>query len=184
MLNQTLRWVAVVALCASTAAFAQARGRTDGPEGSEYGKGGYQAAGGGKFSLALDWGAALDADGAGVGGARAGPPLFLGGTASYWADEWFVMDLSASYLFSSGKTNLLIGPRLRTGYFPVSASLGLQAGMIWIPDTGVRFGLSPSLGADVLISDKLLLGLALAVDLPLGGGGAAWRPHMTVGYRF
>src|SRR6266849_4177515 len=75
MIRRSL-WVGVIALAMlglATDVFAQSRGRTDGPEGSEYGKGGYNRLGGAQqFSLALDWGAAIESD-----NTYTGSPLFL-----------------------------------------------------------------------------------------------------------
>jgi hypothetical protein len=172
----TLLMVAVLA--GPAAALAQERGRTDGPEGSEYGKGGYSRAGGGNFSLGLDWGAALE------GGPASGPPLFVGVTAGYWGDEWFVLEASGAYLLNSERVNLLVGPRFRTAFWPVSFSVGLKAGAITSPAQGLRFGLSPELGFDTVVGDHVLLGLGYALDLPLGGLGAAHRIFMKIGYRF
>jgi len=178
-----MKRLALLLLALPLAASAQPRGRTDGPEGSEYGTGGYSRSSEGHFSLEANWGASLiddqytrDFDGA---------PLFVGLTASYWGDDWYQMDLSGAYLFNDGRFNLLAGPRFRTTGYPVSFHLGLKAGAIFIPDTTVRFGLSPQVGADVLFAnDHVLAGLAYAVDVPVGGGGVANRIFMNVGYRF
>lgn len=161
----------------SLGALAQERGRTDGPEGSELGKGGYQRAGGGRYSLTLNWGASLQ-DG------KSSPPLFFGATGSFWADDWFVLDLSGSYLLNSGRLNLLAGPKLRTAFAPISGFIALQAGAMVVPESGLRFGLSPQLGGDLMMGDHLLLGLGYALDLPIGGDGAGHRVFMNVGYRF
>jgi hypothetical protein len=171
------------------AAQAQERGRTDGPEGSEYGKGGYSRAPlGGNFSIQLDWGGAvLD------NGANGGTPMVIGGTLTFWQDDWFLLDLSGAYLANGKRTDLLIGPRFRTPYWPVSLSLGLKAGAIFFPqvlDTSstVRFGLSPQVGLDLLFNDKIPLGLNYALDIPIGTPAGvdliAHRIYLSVGYRF
>ena len=155
---------------------AQQRGRTDGPEGSEIGKGGYRSPGEGPLSLALTWGASLPGD--------PGPPLFVGLTGTLWLDEWFVFDVAPAYLANSQRFNLLAGPRFRTFGYPVSGSLGLHAGGIVTPEVGLRFGLSPNIGVEALV-DRYLMGLHYALDLPLGGDAAVnHRVFMNVGYRF
>jgi hypothetical protein len=177
-MRRTTRWMSLaLVLLVPPLATAQPRGRTDGPEGSEIGKGGYRSADGGMFSLALSWGAGLPAD--------RGAPLFVGFTGTLWLDEWFVLDVAPSYLASSGRVNLLLGPRFRTATWPVSGTLGLHAGPIITPDVGLRFGLSPNIGVDAVVDGHYLLGLQYALDLPIGGGaGPNHRLFMNLGYRF
>lgn len=164
------------ALLGSSVGWAQERGRTDGPEGSEYGKGGYEKHGGGSFSVQADLGAAIQ-DGA------TGVPLYGGATASFWASDWFLLDLSGGYLGPNGKVNVLAGPRFRTATWPISGTLGLKAGAIFTR-SGLRFGLSPQAGADLLFHDRFLLGLNYAPDIAIGGDGVAHRIFMSIGYRF
>lgn len=170
-------------------ALAQERGRTDGPEGSEYGKGGYEDLHGGRFSLELNWGAAVNQE-ASPAGAPEGPPLFLGLTASFWGDDWYQLDVSGAYLMDGGRLDLLVGPRFRTYGYPLSLHVGFKAGAIFIPEVGVRFGMSPQVGADFLVGDRdnILLGLAYAMDIPQpldsDGGNLAHRVFLSFGYRF
>ena len=182
----TLKTLAGAALLLSLAApglaAAQDRGRTDGPEGSEVGKGGYARPSGGRFSLQLDWGASFK-DSMPLGGVPSGPPLFAGLTASLWADDWFVLDAFVGYMADSARLDVLIGPRFRTGFYPVSLSAGLRAGPIFTA-VGARFGLSPTFGAELQLSSHILLGLNYAVDVPIRGDGVGHRIYMNVGYRF
>ncbi len=166
----------------SAASLAQSRGRTDDPEGSEYGKGGYQRIGGAQqFSLAFDWGAAVESDTRRYGGA----PLFFGLTASYWMTDWFLLDASANYLLSSKKFDLLLGPRFRTVTWPISFVVGLKAGPIFFNDNSVRFGIAPQAGFDLMLERHVILGLSYEPDIPLGDdGGVSHRIFMTIGYRF
>lgn len=174
----------VAAMAAPLSANAQERGRTDGPEGSEYGKGGYADPGGGAFSLEFNWGAAMHA-GPHRRGAPEGPPLFLGATASFWGDDWVQLDVSGAYLLDGGRVDLLAGPRFRTYGWPLSLSVGLKAGLMVIPQEGTFFGLSPQVGADLLLGNEhVLLGLGYAPDIPIGGGSLAHKLFMNIGYRF
>ncbi|WP_224365374.1 hypothetical protein [Hyalangium versicolor] len=181
----TLALLAVVPLSAG----AQERGRTDGPEGSEYGKGGYSRQRDGRFSLQFDWGAAVNQESP-PPGAPEGPPLFLGATASFWGDDWFQLDFSGAYVLDGGRLDLLVGPRFRTYGYPLSLYAGLKAGAIFIPEIGTRFGLSPQVGADLMMGDRenILLGLSYALDIPLpaeaDGGSNTHRVFMSLGYRF
>lgn len=182
-MNAAARLAAVLILAAPAASFAQGRGRTDGPEGSEYGKGGYDSPGGGPVSLEVNWGASLQ-DKSTLRGVSQGSPLFVGVTASYWAYDWFLVDANADYLFDSQKINLLVGPRLRTQYFPLSFSVGLRAGAIVHKNDGVYFGISPQAGFDMLLGRRFLLGLGYAADIPVGIEGVAHRVFLNLGVRF
>src|SRR6476619_921154 len=102
-----------LAVCslAATSAMAQGStgGRTDGPEGSEIGHGGYTSASGDKFSLALNWGASVQ-ESQPLTPTQA--PLFVGITASWWSDQIWLLDLSAQYLFNNQRVNIFVGPRV------------------------------------------------------------------------
>jgi hypothetical protein len=113
-------------------------------------------------------------------------PLFVGATASVWGDDWYQLDFSGAYVLNDGRVNLLVGPRFRTYGFPVSLNAGLKAGAILIPDTGLRFALSPQAGVDLLFGgqERFLLGLGYALDIPVGSGGITNRLFMNIGYRF
>ncbi|MFL5321176.1 MAG: hypothetical protein ACJ790_16065 [Myxococcaceae bacterium] len=170
-------------LLGASAAFAQnTGGRTDGPEGSEIGHGGYSSASGDRFSLALNWGASVQES---QPLTPTSAPLFVGVTASWWADQILVLDLQGQYLFNNSRVNVFVGPRVRTGFYPISLYLALHAGPIIIPGLGVRFGVSPEIGADLLIKRHVTLGLGYAPDLAIGGDAAFnHRIFMNVGYRF
>ncbi|MFY0529402.1 hypothetical protein ACN28I_41635 [Archangium gephyra] len=168
-------------------AHAQGRGRTDGPEGSEYGKGGYSRTSDSRFSLELNWGAAFAADASTV--RRGSVPMFFGATASLWGADWYQFDLSGAYVLQNEQWSVLAGPRFRTYGFPVSFNAGLKAGGFFIPDAGFRFGLSPQVGVDLLAAnERLVLGLGYALDIPFVGSGdfrgLMNRLFMNVGYRF
>jgi hypothetical protein len=175
--------VLAAAVLVSLSAQAQPRGRTDGPEGSEYGKGGYADPMSSRFSLELNWGAAVAAESWRWG---EGPPLFVGLTASVWGDDWYQLDFSGAYLLNSGQVNLLVGPRFRTYGFPLSFNAGLKAGAILLPEAGLRFALSPQAGVDLLLGseERFLLGLGYALDIPIGSLALTNRLFMNVGYRF
>ncbi len=169
----------IVLLGAPALAVAQERGRTDGPENSEWGKGGYSRPGSNRFSLGLDFGAAIPSNS--FGAVRT--PLYVGLTASYWAMDYFTLDFSPSYSFANDQTNLLLGPRFRTAGYPVSAFVGVKAGPMLVPGA-VYFGISPSVGADLVLAEHILAGLAYNLDIPFGALGYVHRVGMTVGYRF
>lgn len=172
---------AISVACASSAFAQNTGGRTDGPEGSEIGQGGYTSAGGDRFSLALNWGASVqDAQPLIPNSA----PLFVGVTGSWWADQILLLEISGQYLANNNRVNLLVGPKVRTGFWPVSLYAALKAGIIVIPSAGVRFGLAPEIGADLLIKRKVTLGLGYAPDIAIGGAPVNHRIFMSIGYLF
>jgi hypothetical protein len=175
------RWgaIAVALSLLSTAAWAE--GRTDGPEGSEIGHGGYdRPANYGWFSLQLDWGAALLNN-----GASDGAPLQIGGTLSFWQDDWFLLEFSGEYLARGQRIDALVGPRFRTPGWPVAFSVGLKAGAIFLPDNLVRFGVVPQAGFDLDVHRGMLVGINYAMDIPIDSVDLiAHRVFLSVGYRF
>jgi hypothetical protein len=172
------------AVVAPLSAQAQERGRTDGPEGSEYGKGGYSRRSGSGFALELNWGAAFVARQS-ESRSLSGPPLFIGGTASFGSADWLQFDISGAYVLQNGQVSALLGPRFRTYGYPVSFNAGLKAGAFLVPDEGLRFGLSPQAGVDVLLAnDRIVLGLGYALDIPIAERGLTNRLFMNAGYRF
>jgi hypothetical protein len=170
-------WIFAVALVLPVIASAQkSGGRTDGPEGSEIGYGGYTRVGGsGNFSLQLDFGAGFPASRV---------PLLFGGTGSFWVDDWFVVDATAHHVLQN-KTIIQVGPRFRTPTYPVSAHLGVKAGPVIYPGV-VAFALSPQLGADIVLSEHILMGLNYNLDLAFLSSvvDVSHRVYMSLGYRF
>ncbi|MBM7114223.1 hypothetical protein [Archangium primigenium] len=162
--------------------WAQRRGRTDGPERSEYGRGGYSRQSSPRFSLTFDWGAGFAAEQSRL--RSGGPPLFIGGTASFWGADWYQFDVSGNYVLQNGLVNVLVGPRFRTYGLPVSFYAGLKAGAFLVPDEGLRFGLSPQVGVDLLPRGPFLIGLGYALDVPIASHGITNRLYMNVGFKF
>ncbi len=177
---QLRRGALLLSLLAGAVSYAQERGRTDGPEGSEYGKGGYQRPSGalGRFSLGLDFGAAAS----NAPSASLGVPLLVGLTASGWFDDWFVLDAGAIYNFNQSRVQVSVGPRFRTIFWPVSLYAGVKAGPVFGP-SGIRFAISPVVGADMVVGEHLVAGLAYAYDIVFGEDDTH-RAFMTIGYRF
>jgi hypothetical protein len=159
-------------------ACAEERGRTDGPEGEEIGKGGYEPAGDGHLFLGLQWGAALSDD-----DDDRGAPLFIGGAAQYWLDDWLQLEAGADYVWRTKSTNVLVGPKFRATFEPLSLCLGLEAGAIFISGDGARFLLSPTAGADLLLGRHLLVGLYYAFDAAIGADQLTHRIFLALGIR-
>jgi hypothetical protein len=181
------RWGALAVGLSLLSGAALAEGRTDGPEGSEVGHGGYSRPSNyGSFSAQLDWGAAILDN-----GATYGAPIQIGGTLSFWQDDWFLLDLSGEYLDRGKRFDLLVGPRFRTPFWPVAFSLGFKAGPTWLFDPAgnasavVRFAVSPQIGADLMLYHGLIAGLTYALDIPISDTNLmAHRVFLNLGYRF
>lgn len=130
----------------------------------------------------LDLGASI-ADRGPLAGLDEGPPLYLGVTAGYAPWRWLLLEASGGWLANDGSLAALAGPRLRTGYYPISASLALKAGAVFL-QTGVRFDLSPEVGAELRIGGRGLLGLGYAVDFVVGDPVLYHRVFLRGGYWF
>ncbi len=135
-----------------------------------------------EVELALDFGASI-ADRGPLAGLDEGPPVFLGLTAGYAATEWLLLEGFGGWLANDSSVVLLAGPRLRTGYYPISASLGLKAGAVLL-GTGLRFNLAPEVGAEMRIGGRGLLGLGYAVDFVPGDPVLYHRVYLRGGYWF
>ena len=161
---------------------AQARGRTDGPEGSEIGKGGYESGPGGLggFSLTLDGGGAIA-----IKGSQFSPPLFAGLTASFWDADFYRIDLSGFYVPDPKLWGVLLGPSFHTTTWPVAFSIGFQGGL-HIPHQGsVDFVLSPRIGMDWITQSHFQLGVFANWDLNLANYDLSIvRVGLSLGWRF
>ncbi len=160
-------------------AIASERGRTDGPEGSEIGKGGYERPGASNGSLAFEWGAAFGDD------SDKGAPLYLGVKGGYSLNYW--IDAEASFLYSIPTESyaLLLGPSFRSDALdPIILFAGIKAGPMVFPGSKLYLGISPEVGAELLMGDRASVGLKYAVDFPISRDLIAHRIGMTLGYRF
>ena len=177
--------LAMASLLAAGPALAQDRGRTDGPEGSEIGKGGYVPASGGvgAFSLQLDGGGAFLTK-----GPQFSPPLFAGVTATYWGTEYYRFDVSGAWISANDAIDIweaLAGPSFVVWTYPMSFSLGLQAGA-QIPTQGdAQFILSPRAGLDFFAESHVKVGLNFNYDIVLADTDRSiMRVYLNLGYRF
>lgn len=140
-------------------------GRTDGPEGSEVGQGGYRRAPGpGAFQVTLDAGGAITDESSRV--ALKDRPYFFGVDLGWSPDDWLLLELTGAYDFDLERTLVLVGPRLRTPASPFALSAGVKAGLM-ARDGDARFGVTPQVGAELEASDRFVLGLHYALDIPM-----------------
>ena len=155
-----MRRIALIALLAlAVGAQAATPGRTDGPEGSEYGKGGYwQKAQHGRFYTEGFLGTAM------VERADTETSLISGLDVGYMVEEWLafrvgfarILDQNIN-LYASGVRSAYI-TRPFNYYFSLDAEL-------YSPEVGdTRFGIVPGVGAEVMLSDRLRAGLRFQRD--------------------
>ncbi len=176
--------LAAASLLALSPALAQDRGRTDGPEGSEIGKGGYTPASGGPSPISLQ----IDAGGAFTQtGPQFSPPFFVGLTGTYWGTEYYRLDLSGAWIPNSGNNiwEGMLGPSFVIWMYPMAMSLGVQAGG-YVPQHGdAQFVLSPRVGLDFFVESRVKIGLNANWDIaPANFDASIVRAYLNLGYRF
>ena len=140
-------------------------GRTDGPEGSEYGKGGYSRYGlGGQYFLEGFFGSAqVDVE---VEGAdNTSQTDLLGGlTLGYQIEDWLSFQFGYGHISEQSINLYSVGARSRYDLSPFGYFLTLDAGLL-APDVGdTKFTVTPGAGVDLVISEKLQVGLAFQHD--------------------
>lgn len=151
--------LAILALAVPT--FADDSGRTDGPEGSEYGKGGYRywSTGGAYFLEGFVGAAVVDTD-----LEVSETDLFSGVNAGYMVEDWLAVQLGFGHI-SDQKTNLFsAGMRSSYDLDPFSYSFSLDT-ELYSPDVGsTKFGIAPGVGAEMHLSERLHIGLRFQHD--------------------
>ncbi len=157
-----MRRIALIALLALAAgAQAATPGRTDGPEGSEYGKGGYHhKAQYGRFYTEGFLGAAMVERDA----ADTETNLVTGLNVGYMVEEWLAFQVGFAHILEQD-TNLYVGG-VRSAYVtrPFNYYFSLDA-ELYSPEIGdASFGIVPGVGAEVVLSDRLRAGLSFQRD--------------------
>ncbi len=182
MRNAVRSLVVCLVVLGTNTALAQERGTTQGPEGSEIGKGGYVSGPGGLggFSITADGGGAIT-----IKGGQFSPPLFAGLTASFWDADFYRIDLSGFYVPDPKLWGALLGPSFHTTTWPVAFSIGFQGGL-HIPNAGsVNFILSPRVGMDWITQSHFQLGVFANWDINLADfDRSIVRVGLSIGWRF
>jgi len=163
-------WMAIgcIAACAGVASAAEPPpGRTDGPEGSEVGLGGYAHYGtpGSVFIEPFFGAAAVDIDLENSGDESSQTDLIYGANVGYLMEDWLGVQLGYGYIAGDQKAGIYsAGIRNILRYEPFNWYLRLDA-ELYSPDVGdSHFGIAPAVGAEVVISDKLSAGLQYQHD--------------------
>jgi opacity protein-like surface antigen len=147
---------ALAALLVTSTAVAETGGRTDGPEASEHGQGGYPFGGStGRFYVSPAFGSGfLDLV---ETGSRSG--RFYGLDVGYERDGWVGMQAAYAYLPDQDLSIYSIGTRLAYPTDPFVYYLSTHAGL-YARETGTNhFGLAPGAGIDVAVSGRIRIGL-------------------------
>jgi opacity protein-like surface antigen len=162
-------WIVVIAVWAGAAMAADPPppGRTDGPEGSEVGRGGYAHFGtpGSIYIEPFFGAAAVDIELEGSGDESSMTDLIYGVNVGYMMEEWLGVQVGYGYIGGDQKSSIYsAGIRNVLRNEPVNWYMGLDA-ELYTPDVGdSRFGIAPTAGAEVVISEKLRIGLQYQHD--------------------
>ena len=161
-----MRHIALTVLLAlAVGAQAATSGRTDGPEGSEYGEGGYWQAQDGRFYTEGFLGAAMvkieeeDSD-----TETDETNLISGLNVGYMIEEWLSFQLGFARIFNQNINLYAGGVRSAYVYRPFNYYFSLDA-ELYSPESGdTHFGIAPGIGAEVILNDRLRAGLRFQRD--------------------
>ena len=160
--------ITIAVLALATGAFAEAEpGRTDGSEGSEYGKGGYwHNAQYGRFYTEGFMGAAVvDFEGKGFNAVQFSQTDIISGlNAGYMIEDWLAFQLGFAHI-SDQDINLYSGG-IRSAFAtePFNYYFSLDA-ELYSPSRGDdRFGVVPGVGAGAILHEHLRVGLRFQHD--------------------
>ncbi len=163
------RWIwlaAFAALTSQVAATEPEPGRTDGPEGSEYGTGGYSFyRETGEFYLDSYVGSAsVDINNDALNTSTSKTSIMYGLGAGYQLEDWLGFGLGFSHI-TEQKINLFSAGVLASyDQAPLNWFLSLDA-EIYNPTTGSnKFGFVPGIGAEIVLTDYLRAGLRFQRD--------------------
>ncbi len=132
-------------------------GRTDGTEESEFGKGGYPFAGqANRFYLNTSFGSGFFKT-PGLTGTQTG--FLYGIDLGFEMDQWLGVQAGYTYLSDRDLSIFSLGSRFAYTYEPFVYHVSLSAGL-YDPKTGsTNFGLAPGAGVDIIVNDRVRLGL-------------------------
>jgi len=156
----------LIGLAGASGVMAQ-EARTDGPEGSEVGHGGYPWQNRGQFYVEGMFGAAaVDIEPEGGGADVSQTDLVSGVSVGYLMEDWLSFQAGYGYIGGDQKTSLYsVGVRNLLSYEPINAFLSLDA-ELYSPDVGdTHFGIAPGVGAEVMLNQHLRAGLRYQRDL-------------------
>ena len=136
-------------------------GKTDGPEESEYGKGGNPFGSPvGRFYLNAAFGSGFF-ENAGLPD-RTG--FMYGIDLGYEMHDWIGIQTSYAYLSDQDLSIYSVGANFSYPWHPFVYNVGLDAGL-YVPKIGERsFGIAPGAGVDIMLGGNIRLGLKYKHD--------------------
>ena len=170
-----------VFVLASSPATAQDTGRTDGPEGSEFTLGGYPFGGPlGRVYLNGGFGTGFF-DKSGIGNSTG---FLYGFDLGYEIDQWIGIQGSYNYLSDKKMSIYSLGSRFAYTTNPFVYHFSLQAG-VYDPQLGsTNFGLAPGAGIDIIVHDKVRIGLDYKHDFIFTDGITTDQDRVYAGLKF
>ena len=169
-------------LCLPALSVAQTTGRTDGPEKSELGKGGYPFGGQtGHVFLTPSFGSGFFE----VPGRGEQTGLLYGLDLGYEMDEWIGLQGSYAYLTDRRMSIFGVGSRFTCRRLPFAYDLFVQPGL-YAPRGGARnFGLASGVGISVIPHERVQVGIHYAHDAIFSDTRSHLdRVYATVGVSF
>ena len=161
-------WLAgVLGLVAAAGAADPEPGRTDGPEGSEYGTGGYRfyGSGGGNYLEAFFGAAQVDVQAEAVGADNASQTdLVVGLNAGRQLEDWLAFQLGFGHISDQKISLFTAGMRNTYATEPFGYFLSLDAELYVQDGEETRFGIVPGAGGELVLSDHLRVGLGYQHD--------------------
>lgn len=165
------RWIwismALLVLAAAASATEPEPGRTDGPPGSEYGKGGYAYhRSPGQFYAEGFLGAAkvnIEPEDSLIPHSHE-TDLIAGVNAGYMVEDWLGLQFGYGHIMNQ-KTDLFSGG-VRSAYNiePINYYFSLDAELYSRDQDEAKFGIVPGAGIDVVLNDHLSAGLRIQHD--------------------
>ena len=155
-------------------------GRTDGPEGSELGRGGYPFGGPeGRFYISPAFGSGIfDRN----DDSRSG--LLYSLNLGYERDGWLAIEGGYAYLSDRRLSIYSLGSRLDYNADPFVYYFSTQAGLYKPEDGESNFGLAPGAGIDIILNDRIRLGLNYKRDFIFSDGNTTEIDRLYAGLKF
>lgn len=177
------KWIGIIALIAltATAVTAQDVGRTDGPEESEYGKGGnpFGSAVGRMYVSGTFGSGFFD----GVGSSQDTGFLY-GIDLGYEMHDWIGVQAGYAYLSDRDLAIFSVGTNFVYAWHPFVYNLSLGTGL-YVPDVGERsFGIAPGAGVDIVLGENVRLGLNYKHDFIFTDGITTDLDRVYAGLKF
>lgn len=170
-----------LSLVLAGASYAQS-GRTDGTEESEFGKGGYPFGGPqNRIYLNTAFGSGFFKN-AGLNNTNTG--FLYGIDLGFEIDQWLGIQAGYTYLSDRDMSIISIGSRFAYTFAPFVYHASLSAGL-YAPQNGTRnFGLAPGAGIDIMVHEKIRLGLDYKHDYIFTDSETTHMDRVYAGLKF